>query len=69
MSNLPKEKRKRKNTSSGHGALGMGGQPSEDPRDLESGGGDRPDDDRSAPVPGAFGEGRHEEKQGGTPEL
>jgi len=67
MSNKGK---KEKNTSSGHGALGMGGQPVDDPRDLNSGGGDRPDDERTTPVPGAFGAGRREEqeKQGGTPE-
>ena len=46
-----------KNTSSGQGALGMGGQPTDDPRD-EAGGGGGPSMDESsrpAPVPGAFG--------------
>jgi hypothetical protein len=45
-------------TSSGHGALGMGGQPTDDPRDLNSGGGDDLQDDRgggTGPVPGAGG--------------
>jgi len=44
----------RKSTSSGQGALGMGGQPSDDPRDLHGGGWD-PDDDRTNPVGGASG--------------
>lgn len=47
-----------KNTSSGQGAMGMGGQPSDDPRDLARGGDGRSYDDEataSAPVPGAFG--------------
>jgi hypothetical protein len=35
----------------------MGGQPSDDPRDLNSGGWN-PDDDRSNPVPGASGKDR-----------
>jgi len=62
--------KKEQNSSSGQGAMGMGGDPSEDPRDLNSAGGSLPDDDRNAPVPGAFGAGRREEqqKQGGTPE-
>jgi len=45
-------------TSSGHGALGMGGDPSDDPRDLKSGGGDDLDEDRgggTGPVGGANG--------------
>ena len=42
-------------TSSGQGALGMGGQPSDDPRDLKSGGGDDLDDQRAGPVGGASG--------------
>jgi hypothetical protein len=58
-----------KNTSSGHGALGMGGQPTDDPRDLNSGGGDRVEkDDRTAKVPGAFGSGQSR-KEEGTPGL
>ncbi len=47
-----------KNTSSGQGAMGMGGQPSDDPRDLARGGDGRSYDDEataSAPVAGAFG--------------
>ncbi len=47
-----------KNTSSGQGAMGMGGQPSDDPRDLARGGDGRSYDDEAAPnppVPGAFG--------------
>ena len=50
----------RKSTSSGHGALGMGGQPSDDPRDLKAGGGDWGDDRGSGtgPIPGAHGSPR-----------
>lgn len=47
-----------KNTSSGQGALGMGGQPDDDPRDLARGGDGRSYDDEATaeePVPGAFG--------------
>src|SRR5436305_14577904 len=47
-----------KNTSSGHGARGMGGQPNDDPRDLERGGEGRVNNDqggKTGPVPGAFG--------------
>jgi hypothetical protein len=61
-------RKSRKNTSSGHGAVGMGGQPDDNPRDLHSGGGDHVGDDRTKQVPGAFG-GKREEKEGGTPEL
>jgi hypothetical protein len=50
----------RKNTSSGHGAFGMGGQPTDDPRDQNSGGGKRADDDRTVRVAGAFGGGTQE---------
>jgi hypothetical protein len=45
-------------TSSGQGALGMGGQPSDDPRDLEAGREGLSEDDLgggTGPVPGAFG--------------
>jgi hypothetical protein len=45
-----------KNT--GHGAFGMGGQPDDNPRDLEGGGDGRTNDDRgggTGPVGGAFG--------------
>ena len=59
MSNSSSHHQKdQKNTSSGHGALGMGGQPAEDPRDLMRGGDGRSlDDDASNrdAVPGAFG--------------
>jgi hypothetical protein len=49
----------------------MGGDPGDDPRDQNSGGGKRVDEEhdiRTRPVPGAFGGGR-EKKEGGTPEL
>jgi len=48
-------------TSSGHGALGMGGQPSDDPRDSNSGSEMLKEDDRGSrtgPVDGAFGSGK-----------
>ena len=47
-----------KNTSSGQGAVGMGGSPTDDPRDLARGGDGRSYDDEATsapPVPGAFG--------------
>lgn len=47
-----------KNTSSGQGSEGMGGQPTDDPRDLARGGDGRSYDDEATgkdPVPGAFG--------------
>ena len=47
-----------KNTSSGQGAVGMGGQPNDDPRDLARGGDGRSFDDDAtsqSPVAGAFG--------------
>ena len=50
----------RDSTSSGHGALGMGGQPSDDPRDSNSGSEMLKEDDRGShtgPVDGAFGSG------------
>src|SRR5258708_10575270 len=50
----------RNSTSSGHGALGMGGQPSDDPRDSNSGSEMLKEDDRGSrtgPVPGASGSG------------
>jgi len=46
--------------NTGHGALGMGGQSNDDPRDLEGGGEGRAHDDRgcrTGPIPGAFGGG------------
>jgi hypothetical protein len=58
-----------KNTSSGHGALGMGGQPIDDPRDLEGGGEGRVDSDqggKTGPVGGAFGGPAGAEIGGGT---
>jgi hypothetical protein len=66
---MNKNQDQKKNTSSGHGALGMGGQPMDDPRDINSGGGKGVEkDDRTVKVPGAFGGGQ-EKKEGGTPEL
>ncbi len=53
----------RKSTSSGQGALGMGGQPSDDPRDMH-GGGWNPDDDRTSPVGGASGNERRDMQVG-----
>ncbi len=47
-----------KNTSSGQGALGMGGQPNDDARDLAGGGDGRSFDEDAniqQPVAGAFG--------------
>jgi len=64
-----------KNTSSGHGSRGMGGDPSDDLRDERSGKEGRWTDnrqgDRNAPVPGAFGEGKGnvEEQEGSTPKM
>lgn len=58
-----------KSRNSGHGALGMGGQPIEDPRDLEGGGEGRTNDDRgggTGPIPGAFGGGTGVGAGGGT---
>ena len=59
MSNTSSHHEKnQKNTSSGQGALGMGGQPSDDPRDLARGGDGRSYDDDATgqqPVAGAFG--------------
>jgi hypothetical protein len=59
----------RKNTSSGRGSAGMGGDPSDDPRDQHSGGGKRVDESRelrTPPVPGASGS-RRRQKSEGTP--
>ena len=44
--------------NTGHGALGMGGQPVDDPRDIAGGGEGRTNNDRggrTGPVDGAFG--------------
>ena len=55
--------------NSGHGSLGMGGQPNDNPRDLERGGDGRVDDDRgggTGPIPGAFGKGPDVAMGGGS---
>jgi hypothetical protein len=57
MANVSRIKEKDAHNS-GHGSLGMGGQPSDDPRDLESGREGLKVDDLgggTGPVPGAFG--------------
>jgi hypothetical protein len=59
MSNASRRNEK-DSTSSGQGALGMGGQPSDDPRDSNSGSETLKADDRGSrtgPVDGAFGPG------------
>lgn len=53
-------------TSSGHGALGMGGQPSDDPRDLEGGHEGLTDDDRTRKVDGASGSSTGDRSGGGS---
>jgi hypothetical protein len=63
MSNVSNQNT-RKSTSSGHGALGMGGQPFDDPHDMNSSGWN-PGDDRSRPVDGASG-GRRGDLSGGN---
>jgi hypothetical protein len=59
MPNVSQDSGKGKgSTNSGHGALGMGGQPAEDPRGSESGREDLPAEDLgggTGPVAGAFG--------------
>jgi len=58
-------------TNSGHGALGMGGQPTDTPRDLKRGGTGQVDDDRGAgtgPVGGASGSGQGDPVNEGTAE-
>ncbi|WP_435019776.1 hypothetical protein TA3x_001472 [Tundrisphaera sp. TA3] len=58
-----------KNTSSGQGAHGMGGQPDDDPRDLERGGTGRSTSDAgggTGPIPGAFGGPLGSEPGGGS---
>lgn len=61
MPNISQSQRKDKgSTSSGHGALGMGGQPDDNPRDQAGGHENLPRDDRPAPVPGAEGAGKQE---------
>jgi hypothetical protein len=59
---------KKRNARSGHPIAGMGGAPSDDPRDQYSGGRKRVDEDRdirNPPVPGAFGAGRTQKGRGG----
>jgi hypothetical protein len=53
--------RDRKARNTGQGALGMGGQPNDDPRDIEGGGEGRTFEDRggrTGPVGGAFESGK-----------
>jgi len=68
MSNRSADKdEKARNT--GQGALGMGGQPNDNPRDLEGGGDGRTNDDRgegTGPVGGAFGGGKNVGTGGGS---
>jgi len=69
ISKGPDQGKDRGSTSSGHGSLGMGGQPSDDPRDLERGGDGWLDDDRgggTGPIPGAFGKGPDVAMGGGS---
>jgi len=63
MSNVS-NRNTRKSSSSGPRALVMGGQPSDDPRDMNSGGWD-PNDDRSNPVDGPGGN-EHSDLSGGN---
>jgi hypothetical protein len=63
-----KSRRNPASTSSGHGALGMGGDPIDDPRDLESGREIRSEEDlehEKGPVPGATG-GHFDPTTGGS---
>ena len=56
-------------TSRGHGALGMGGKPSDDPRNLSGGGETLKEDDRgvgTGPVGGAFGSAAGDLTGGGS---
>jgi hypothetical protein len=55
-----------KATSSGHGALGMGGQPADDPRDLHSGHERLTNDERTRAVAGARGKARRNDPSGGS---
>lgn len=60
MSNT-EQRKQGDSTSIGQGSLGMGGQPSDDPRDSNSSGGFKPDDDRgggTGPIPGAHGQAK-----------
>jgi len=58
MANPSKDK-SQGSTSSGHGALGMGGQPDDNPRDQAGGHEDLVNDDRSRPVEGAHRSTQH----------
>jgi hypothetical protein len=53
-------------TSSGHGALGMGGQPDDDPRDLRGGHEGVTDDDRTKVVGCASGSAAGDRAGGGS---
>jgi hypothetical protein len=58
---LQNRSKNKKNARSGHPLAGMGGDPGDDPRDQNSGGGKRVDEDRdirAPPVPAAFGSDR-----------
>lgn len=66
MANSPRRKDDKSSTSSGQGALGMGGQPSDDPRDLEGGHENLTDDDRTRQVGGASGSGVGDQSGGGS---
>jgi len=69
MANISRNKDKESgSTSSGHGALGMGGQPDDNPRDQAGGHENLPRDDRSNPVPGATGRGKQERTGSKTPD-
>lgn len=68
MPNISREKNDRARNT-GHGALGMGGQPDDNPRDLEAGGTGRELDDSgggTGPIPGAFGDGPDVAMAGGS---
>jgi len=67
MSMNKRDVKLKKNSNSGHGALGMGGQPTDDPRDINSGGHGVDKEDRTVKVPGAFGQSP-ETEQGEKPE-
>ena len=70
MPNISRGKGKDRDArNTGHGSLGMGGQPSDDPRDLEGGREGWVEDDRGAgtgPIPGAFGRGPDVAMGGGS---
>jgi hypothetical protein len=53
-------------TSSGHGALGMGGQPTDDPRDLDGGHEGVTADDRTKHAEGAHGSDRAGDRSAGS---